>query len=420
MLASAWPERSLAWPRKIIARIIGAVTTGYRIRLDFPDGQKVFLGPGSGTIDIALSPPTLWQTLWICLMPGLRAGESFVRGEWEVTEGDLSTFLRIIQIPRKRIYSVLYRRYSGWRGPVFLIRQKVFQEWNRRRAPLHYGSGNVLYDRMLGATGQYSCAFFSLSKSDDLEAAQQAKIATTIERLRLDRPHLRILDIGCGSGALAAELAKLPGNHEVFGITLSKEQLESALTRRANLTSERQRSLYLRLADYRDYLSGPEQTFDRIVSVGMIEHVGLGRIAHFFRSIERSLVPGGRALIHSITRPFPGVNNEWINRNIFPGSFLPSVAELIAGAEKSKLVVDAVHIHPSTDYCKTIQSWRRRFEAAWSDIQQAEPSKYHIRFKRLWTFYLAAVETTFSDDLMNFRITQIELRKSVPTVSSAE
>jgi cyclopropane-fatty-acyl-phospholipid synthase len=143
----------------------------------------------------------------------------------------------------------------------------------------------------------------------------------------------------------------------------------------------------------------------------MFEHVGLGRHTHFFKSIERSLYPGGRVLIHSIVRPSPGAYNEWIRRYIFPGSFLPSVAELIAAAEKTNLIVEAIHLHPPTDYRKTIQAWRQRFEEAWPELERNDPEKYNVRFKRMWVFYLAGVETIFTEDLMNYRIAQVELRK---------
>jgi cyclopropane-fatty-acyl-phospholipid synthase len=419
MLTIAPSGQPLPWSRKVISRIFAAVTSGYRVRLDFPDGQQVVLGPANRPIDVALCPPTFWQTLWIFLRPGLRAGESFMRGEWAITQGDLATFLRIVQIPRAQGYMAFYLWFSDWRGPIFFFRQRVVTEWNRRRAAQHYDFGNDLYARMLDATEQYSCAFFSLSKSDDLESAQQAKLTASIERLHLDRPKLKILDIGCGWGSLAAELAKSPGDHDVFGITLSQEQLKGALARRDGLPAHVKQRLHFSVDDYRYFLAQPTGEFDRIVSIGMFEHVGLGRHIHFFKSIASNLAPDGRALVHSIVRPWPGAPNEWIRRYIFPGSFLPSVAEMVSGAERSGLIVDAVHIHPPSDYRKTIQAWRRRIEAAWPDIERENAGKYDATFKRMWLFYLASVEPIFSEDFMNFRIAQIELRKICGPLNSS-
>jgi cyclopropane-fatty-acyl-phospholipid synthase len=342
----------------------------------------------------------------------LRTGEGFMRGYWAITQGDLATFLKIIQVPRTGGYAAFYQWISDHRGPVFFIRQRILTEWNRRRAATHYDFGNPLYRRMLDASDQYSCAFFSLSGSDDLEAAQQAKIATSIERVHLGQPHLKILDIGCGWGALAVQIAQRPGDHDVVGITLSEEQLRGALARRAALPPSVARRLHFSVDDYRHFLAWPTQQFDRIISIGMLEHVGLGRHLHFFKSVERSLTSEGRALVHSIVRPSPGAYNEWIRRYIFPGSFLPSVAELVGAVERAGLIVDAVHIHPPSDYRKTIQAWRRRFDAAWSDIERENPDKYDTAFGRMWTFYLASVETIFSEDFMNFRIAQIEIRKN--------
>jgi cyclopropane-fatty-acyl-phospholipid synthase len=343
--------------------------------------------------------------------PGLRAGESFVRGDWTIAQGDIATFLKIIQIPRKGLYVRLYHFVADWRGPVFHLRQWVLPKWSRRHLPKHYDAGNKLYDRMLDSTQQYSCAFFSLSEHDSLDAAQQMKLNISIERLHLTDRGLTVLDIGCGWGALAAKIATHPGNHEVIGITLSQEQLKGALVRHQSLPlNVKQRLIYI-LEDYHSFLAERKAQFDRIVSIGMFEHVGLGRHVHYFKAIERSLRPGGRALVHSIVRPSPGAHNEWMRRYVFPGSFLPSIAELIAAAEKTNLIVDAIHIHPPSDYRKTIQAWRDRFEKAWPELQRTDPRRYDTRFRRMWTFYLAGVETLFTEDLMNFRISQIELRK---------
>lgn len=418
MRTTAQSNRPFPWSRRVISRIFAAVTSGYRVRLDFPDGQQIVLGPANGPVDVALRPPTFGRTLWIFLRPGLRAGESFMRGDWAITQGDLATFLRIIQIPRAQGYFAFYRWFSDWRGPIFFIRQRVLTEWNRRRAARHYDFGNNLYARMLDATGQYSCAFFSLSKSDNLEAAQKTKLAVSIERLHLDQPQLKILDIGCGWGALAVELAKSPGDHNVFGITLSREQLCGALARCQNLPADVRQRLHFSLDDYRHFFAPPARRFDRIISIGMFEHVGLGRHIHFFKSIARNLVPDGRALVHSIVRPSPGATNEWIRRYIFPGSFLPSVAEMVGSAERAGLIVEAIHIHPPSDYRKTVQAWRQRVEPAWPEIQRENPGKYDATFKRMWLFYLSSVEVIFSEDLMNYRIAQMELRKMGAPVNS--
>jgi cyclopropane-fatty-acyl-phospholipid synthase len=401
----------LRWSQKAVCWIFGKVTSGYRIRLDIPDGPQVFLGPEFGAIEVAVRPPTFWRTIWIFLKPGLRTGESFVRGDWTITEGDVTTFLKITQIPRRGLYVRLYQLIADWRGPIFFLRQRGLPKWNRRDLPKHYEAGNELYSRMLGPTEQYSCAFFSLSQYDNLDAAQQTKMTVSMERLHLTKPGLRVLDIGCGWGTLATELAKQPGIEEVVGITLSREQLKGAQVRLASLPQSVSARLNYHLEDYDTFLARSPARFDRIISIGMFEHVALGHHIHFFKSIEWALHPGGRALVHSIVRPSPGAYNEWIRRYIFPGSFLPSVAELISAVEKTNLVVDAIHLHPPIDYRKTIQAWRQRFEEAWPELERGNPEKYNTRFKRMWIFYLAGVETIFTEDLMNYRIAQVELRK---------
>jgi cyclopropane-fatty-acyl-phospholipid synthase len=410
-------HRSLRWSEKAVRRIFAEVTSGYRIRLDFLDGPQTLLGPESGPVVVAVRPPTFWRTLWIFLKPGLRAGQSFVRGDWAITQGELTTFLKITQAPRAELYARFYQWISDRRGPSFYLRQRWWPNSGRRNLSRHYDAGNELYRRMLDSTEQYSCAFFSLSKDQNLDAAQQAKLTVSMERLHLTKRRLRVLDIGCGWGALAVEIAKHPGDHDVLGITLSQEQLKGALARRENLPPDVRQRLAFRLEDYDSLLARPSERFDRIVSIGMFEHVGLGRHLHFFKSIEQSLCPGGEALVHSIVRPSPGACNEWMRRYIFPGSFLPSVGECIAAVEGTKLIIDAIHIHPPIDYRKTIQAWRQRVEEAWPEFERASPEKYDARFKRMWTFYLAGVETIFTEDLMNFRIAQVELRKMDGSIS---
>jgi cyclopropane-fatty-acyl-phospholipid synthase len=370
------------------------------------------VGPTALPVTVAISPPSFWRTIWIFLNPGLRAGQEFIRGGWSITAGDLTTFIRILLLPRSSAYARLYDWLSDRRGPIFFLRQRIFTEWNRRSGSKHYDVGKELYVRMLDPSMQYSCAFYSLSSGDDLEEAQRTKLRTSINRLHLDRAGLKILDIGCGWGALALEIAKGRGNHRVVGVTLSQDQYERAQSYQENLPLEVGERIEFRLEDYRDYLADGKPQFDRIVSIGMLEHVGLGRHVHFYRAIERNLNSGGLALVHSIVRPSPGAYNEWIRRNIFPGSFLPSLAEMIAGAEAAGLIVDAVHVHPPSDYGKTLGAWRRRLEVAWDDLQKAAPSRYSEQLKRRWLFYLASMEATFADDTLNFRIAQLELRKA--------
>ena len=396
------------------------MTDGYRVRMEFSDGRQVVLGPASDSIAVAVRPPTFWRTIWIFLNPGLRAGESFVRGDWTIADGDLATFLKITQVRRKGLYVRLYQRVADFRGPLFYLRQHLLPRWRQRAPSEHYEEGNELYTRMLDSSEQYSCAFFSLSSDQNLEAAQQVKLTVSIERLRLSTGRLRVLDIGCGCGALAAEIAKLPNSHNVTAITLSRGQLDRALIRRSILDTSVQQRLNYSLVDYRTFLGRHNVSFDRIISVGMFEHVGPHRHADFFRSVEGGLRPGGRALIHSIVKPSPGAYNEWMRRHIFPGSFLPSVAELIGAAEKSGLIVDAVHIHPPSDYRKTIQAWRKRLDGAWPELQRNDPEKFDARSERKWTFYLAGVETIFTEDLMNCRIAQVELRKLDGSINLAE
>ncbi len=272
----------------------------------------------------------------------------------------------------------------------------------RRNVAHHYDLNGRLYSLFLDRDRQYSCAYFPRG-DETLEEAQAAKKRHIAAKLKLDRPGLKVLDIGCGWGGMALTLAHDYGA-EVTGITLSEEQLHEA---RARATAEGlDDRVSFELMDYRNL----NQQFDRIVSVGMFEHVGVPNYGAFFKVIKRSLKPDGVALLHSIGRlEGPSATNPWITKYIFPGGYSPALSEVMGPIEKSGLITTDIEIL-RMHYAKTLAHWRFRFAANRDTIA----ALYDERFCRMFEFYLSASELSFrAGDHMNF---QIQLTRDIATL----
>ena len=260
----------------------------------------------------------------------------------------------------------------------------------------HYDLSDTLYGLFLDADRQYSCAYFT-HRHDDLEQAQRDKKRHLAAKLLLE-PGVRVLDIGSGWGGLALSLAEA-GAGEVVGITLSEEQLKFSRERavRAGL-HERVR---FELCDYRT-LDG---RFDRIVSVGMFEHVGVRHYHEFFTAMRDLLAEDGVAVLHSIGRADgPGATNPWIRKYIFPGGYAPALSEVLPVVEKLGLWVTDIEIL-RLHYAETLRLWRRRFLAIRARIAEL----YDERFCRMWEFYLVGSELTFRR--MGHMVFQLQLAK---------
>ncbi len=267
----------------------------------------------------------------------------------------------------------------------------------------HYDLNGRLYSLFLDRDRQYSCAYFQHG-DETLEEAQAAKKRHIAAKLNLNRPDLEVLDIGCGWGGMALTLAKDYGAR-VTGITLSEEQLAAARARaeEAGLSGR----VNFELMDYR----AMDRQFDRIVSIGMFEHVGVPNYPTFFATLKRCLKPDGVALLHSIGRfQGPGATSPWITKYIFPGGYSPALSEVLGPVEKSGLVIGDIEIL-RLHYAKTIAHWRRRFAANRDTIA----ALYDERFCRMFEFYLSGSELTFSlADHMNFQIQLMRDQEAAP------
>jgi cyclopropane-fatty-acyl-phospholipid synthase len=285
-----------------------------------------------------------------------------------LAQGGSMPALRVTQLGRK-----LFRRLSQF-NPAGRSRRNVAH---------HYDLNSELYSLFLDEDWQYSCAYFPRG-DETLEAAQVAKKRHIAAKLLLDRPNLTVLDIGCGWGGMALTLARDYGAR-VTGITLSTEQLAAARARaEAAGLSHR---VKFELLDYR----AVDQQFDRVVSVGMFEHVGVTHYRTFFNTLQGCLADDGVALMHFIgSAAPPAATNPWLTKYIFPGGYSPSLSEVMPGIEASGLIatdVEVLRLH----YARTLRHWRDRFE----QNREAVKALYDERFCRMFEFYLAGCELAF-------------------------
>jgi cyclopropane-fatty-acyl-phospholipid synthase len=359
------------------------ITTG-RLTVVWPDGSRSSYGADGGPVaTMRLRDGRTIRRL--IFNPMLGAGEAYMADGLSVDEGGLYDLMDVL---------LLNAEVNPASHPVMKLRlhlsaigRRLFQHnpagRSRRNVAHHYDLNGRLYSLFLDRDRQYSCAYFQHG-DESLEAAQAAKKRHIAAKLCLDRPGLRVLDIGCGWGGMALTLARDFGA-QVTGVTLSQEQLTEARARAAAEGLEDR--VRFEMLDYRAIT----ETFDRIVSVGMFEHVGIGHYRTFFDVVGRCLKPDGVALIHAIGRSDgPGSTNPWIRKYIFPGGYSPALSEVLPSVERSGLVatdIEILRLH----YAETLRHWRRRFAAN----RDAIATLYDDRFCRMFEFYLTGSELTF-------------------------
>lgn len=326
----------------------------------------------------------------------MKFGEAYMDGGVVVEQGSIADVLAIVLGQRRR-------DLPAWAGLRWVIRYlcRRAQQFNprgraQRNVAHHYDLDGQLYALFLDADRQYSCAYFE-APGQSLDDAQLAKKRHLAAKLLVPAGG-RVLDIGCGWGGLGLYLAELCGAR-VTGITLSHRQLQvaHACAAEKGLTDR----VEFRLQDYRDV---PEK-FDRILSVGMFEHIGLGFYETFFRKCYSLLDDRGIMLLHSIGRSEgPGVTNPWIAKYIFPGGYIPALSEVLPAVERAGLLVTDIEIL-RVHYAETLKAWRERFLAHREEVERL----YDSRFTRMWEFYLAASEMTFREQVM--MVFQLQLTK---------
>lgn len=365
------------------------------LTVHLPGGRTLKAGDGGGApVALRVSAKALRR---IALRPGLAFGEAYMNGELVIEQGSLWDLLDMVgrsggRAPAKGRGSLM-KRFK--RTLKRRLQQANGRLASRRNVAHHYDLSNDLYRRFLDADMQYSCAYFSRPDMT-LEEAQAAKKAHIADKLRIE-PGQSVLDIGSGWGGMSITLAKDYGA-KVTGITLSTEQL--GLARDRVVAAGLSERIAFELRDYRD-LAGP---FDRIISVGMLEHVGAPNLRAYFETVRRLLDTDGVAVIHTIGRmEGPRVTNAFTHKYIFPGGYVPAMSEVTQAIEEAGLWITDVEVL-RLHYAETLKHWRERFLA-----DPEIPALYPESFRRMWEFYLAGSEMGFryaGHMVMQFQLTR--------------
>ena len=319
----------------------------------------------------------------LLLLPDLYFGEAYANGSAVIENGTLTEFL---EIAMKNIgrgptsnYATVIKKLMGIYSYITNFNSVGKSKSNVAH---HYDISEKLYDLFLDENRQYSCAYFK-NDNETIEQAQKNKMNHIIKKLHL-KPNLKVLDIGSGWGTLALEIAK-QSKCEVLGITLSENQLEYSRNKAKELNLENQ--VRFELVDYRKL----NEKFDRVVSVGMLEHVGKKFYNKYFNSVSKFLNEDGVALIHTIGSVMtPRDPHPWISKYIFPGGYTPSLSELAKPIEKSNLIIadmEVLRMH----YAHTLRNWKSRFLGKKEEVLKM----FDERFFRMWEFYLAGCEMAF-------------------------
>jgi len=383
--------------RLLLDRIVSRGT----LTLETADGATCTFGDGHPPrVAVKLMDHRLERQ--IALDPNLIVGEAYMDGRLVMHEGRIYDLIALV------LENAVSRPMPRWAVTADSLRYltRRLAQFNpvsrsQRNVAHHYDIDGHIYDLFLDPERQYSCAYYP-SAHTDLDEAQRAKIRHIASKLAIEESH-RVLDIGSGWGGLALNLAAMTGC-EVQGITLSSEQLAHA-QRWAGKRGLEQRVRF-DLVDYRQH----EGRYDRVVSVGMFEHVGINHYRRFFEHVRELLEDDGVALIHFIGRADqPASTNPFIARYIFPGGYIPALSEVLPAIERSRLIVTDIEVL-RLHYAQTLRHWRERFLASWDEAARIRGE----RFCRMWEFYLAGSECAFR--YQNLVVFQIQLTHKIDTI----
>ena len=339
----------------------------------------------------------------LLLHPDLYFGEAYTDGTLRIKNGSLSEFLEIAfkNIGRSEI-NLYGKTLNKLKGTLryFTNFNKILK--SKKNVAHHYDISEKLYDLFLDKKRQYSCAYFK-NESDSLETAQENKINHIIKKLNI-KPNQKVLDIGSGWGTLAIDIAKKT-QASVTGITLSENQLRYSQKKAKELNLDNQ--VEFKLVDYRQL----NEKFDRIVSVGMFEHVGRKFYRTYFNKVSKMLNNDGVALIHTIGSVNPPRDPQpWITKYIFPGGYTPSLSQIARPIEDSGLItndIEVLRIH----YAHTLRNWKERFLTKKDKVLEM----FDEKFLRMWEFYLASCEMAFKwGDLVVFQLQLTKDTRAVP------
>ncbi|MGI9371882.1 MAG: class I SAM-dependent methyltransferase [Hyphomicrobiales bacterium] len=368
--------------------------------IDADGNEHVYAGEPGPEVTLRITDPKLYTSLF--LNPELRAGEAYMNGTLQIVDGGIRDLLKVFAVNRSNLRDQpMQKLVRGTYKKIRKLHQRNTVDASKQNVSHHYDLSNDLYRLFLDEDMHYSCAYFR-TLEDTLAEAQQNKLQHIASKLDL-KPGQRVLDIGSGWGGMAMYLAAAE-DVEVTGVTLSTEQQQLA-TQRAKERGLSDRVRF-ELIDYRE-VQGP---FDRIVSVGMFEHVGVQQFPAFFGQISELLADDGVALLHSIGRKGgKGTTGAWVRKYIFPGGYSPALSETLDAVEQSGLWVNDIEIL-RLHYADTLLAWENNFQENRDKIAEM----LDARFCRMWEFYLIMSEFTFRHG--KHMVFQMQLTKDVNTL----
>jgi cyclopropane-fatty-acyl-phospholipid synthase len=386
----------------LLVRLLDMIVKTGRLRLIDAAGRTHEFGTPDGEPRATIRLHHRALDYRLALRPRLAFGEAYMDGTLTVEDGTIYDLLALLGVNmaayEETALSRMTDRFGRW---MRWLQQYNPRSRSRRNVAHHYDLSDRLYDLFLDRDRQYSCAYFS-NNNKTLDEAQHDKKRHIASKLLL-KPGATVLDIGSGWGGMALYLARV-SQADVTGITLSTEQLKVSNDRAAaEGLADR---VHFHLRDYRD----ENGKYDRVVSVGMFEHVGARHYRDFFRKLKSILADDGVALLHAIGRMSPpGATNAWLRKYIFPGGYTPALSETMAAIEKEGLWVTDIEIL-RVHYAETLKEWRRRFLENRAEIARL----YDERFCRMWEFYLAGCEVAFR--YLDQMVFQIQIAKRVGAV----
>lgn len=343
---------------------------------------------GSGEPICTIAPPSFQRFLWMLLKPDYRLPSHYTYGYWCCEKGKLYVFLELLTAQQE---SPLHWWFRLWnRSPVrdqFVYR--LFPIKVKERIAQHYNTNPDFMRRILGQHLEYTCAFFE-GPNDTLNEAQAKKINKVIERLSVTESD-KVIDLGCGWGQIAEAVHSNTGA-QVTGVNITPNQIAHARKNASDGTT-------FVLSDYEAFR--PEKSFSKLYSIGMVEHIGWGKLETYFSKISDLLSDDGSALVHCIVRTKEGSTNSWIDREVFPGAYIPELAEVVKAIDRSPLQIEMIYTHDKSNYFRTLRAWTENLYANWDDlvdIIRGDVSEREAQvIMRIWEFYLNGSQLVFNN-----------------------
>lgn len=373
------------WSKSFIAWLFRTSITDGVLGLQFADE---IVEVGSGPFVCTIAPPSFIRMIWLLFRPDFLMPSHYTKGYWCCENEKLYDFLELLTAQNGSPLHWWFRLFN--RSPVrdrlvyWLFPLKV-----KENIAIHYNTSPKFMKLILGERLEYTCAFFD-DEHADLSAAQDQKIGTVIERLGIERHH-RVLDLGCGWGQIAEAVSGQTGAH-VTGVNLTKNQIAFALHNHSKDVDFVQ-------TEYQAFL--PKDSYDRIYSIGMLEHIGRGKLDQYFGKISEMLSVDGKALVHCIVRDQEGSTNSWIDQEVFPGAYIPELSDIIKTIERSDLNLDTVFTHDKSNYFRTLHAWANNFYAKRGELEtvlkELVPTEDASTVMRIWEFYLCGSRLVFND-----------------------